>query len=241
NPMLPGSKYRVHDMTRPQPRVVTPGEKPGDPPSDAVILFDGTDLSKWVGKKDQPAQWKVENGYMEAVPKSGSIRTKDSFGDCQLHIEWATPAPAKGQGQGRGNSGVFLMGRYEIQVLDCYHNTTYPDGMTAAIYGQSPPLVNACRKPGEWQTYDIIWIAPRFKGSKLVSPARVTVFQNGVLVHHDKELLGTTRHKRLPQYQPHGPTGPLMLQDHGNPIRYRNIWYRPLTDYDQTELPPAEK
>ncbi|MEW6356307.1 MAG: DUF1080 domain-containing protein [Planctomycetota bacterium] len=240
-PMLPGTKHRVHDMARPQPRIVTPGEKPGDPPSDAVILFDGKDLSKWVGKKDEPAQWKVENGYMEVVPKAGTIRTKETFGDCQLHIEWAAPAEAKGEGQSRGNSGVILMGRYEVQVLDSCGNTTYADGMAASLYGQSPPLVNACRKPGEWQTYDIVWIGPKFNGKELVSPARVTVFHNGVLVHHGKEMLGSTSHKKLAQYSPHEPTGPLTLQDHGQPVRYRNIWYRPLTDYDQTEPPSAQK
>ena len=239
NPMLPNSKYRVHDMSRPQPRVVTPGiasthEKPGTPPSDAVVLFDGTDLSKWVGKKNQPPTWKVENGYTEVVKKAGSIRTREEFGDCQLHVEWMAPVEAKGQGQSRGNSGVIIMGCYEVQVLDCHGNRTYADGMTASLYGQSPPLVNACRKPGEWQTYDIIWVGPRFDGKTLISPARVTVLHNGVLVHHNKAMLGRTSHKKLAKYRPHGPKGALTLQDHGQPVRYRNIWYRPLTDYDET-------
>jgi hypothetical protein len=232
-PFLPGSPWRVHDSRRPQPPVVTPGtestpERPGWPPSDANVLFDGTDLSGWVGRDGQPAAWKVEHGYMEVVPRSGDIQTREHFGDCQLHLEWAAPAQVAGQSQGRGNSGVFLMGRYEIQVLDCYENPTYADGTTAAIYGQFPPLVNACRRPGEWQTYDIVWLAPRFDGERLVSPAYVTVFHNGVLVHYHRELLGPTTHRRTLPYTPHPPTGPLRLQDHGNPVRFRNIWYRPL-------------
>jgi len=233
-PFLPGSKYRVHDSNRPQPRVVTPGERLGDPPSDAIILFDGTDLSNWVSSKDGgPARWKVENGYMEVVAGTGDIQTKEHFGDCQLHIEWMAPAEVKGESQGRGNSGVFMMGLYEIQVLDCYQNPTYADGTTAAIYGQYPPLVNACRKPGEWQTYDIIWEAPRFEGDKLIRPAYVTVLHNGIVVHNHVELLGPTGHRTLPKYRPHPPVGPLRLQDHGNPVRFRNIWYRVLKGYDE--------
>jgi len=237
-PLIPGSKWKVHDSARPQPRVVAPGtpstqDKPGDPPSDAVILFDGTDLSKWQGRDGGPAQWKVEDGYMEVVAKTGSVQTREHFGDCQLHLEWAAPAEVKGESQGRGNSGVFLMGLYEIQVLDCYHNPTYADGAAAAIYGQCPPLVNACRRPGEWQTYDIVWLAPRFEGETLVRPASVTIFHNGVLAHHNKELVGPTAHRQATSYRPQPETGPLALQDHGDPVRYRNIWYRPLTDYDQ--------
>jgi hypothetical protein len=238
-PMLPGQKYRVHDATRPQPPVVTPPTESsqaqaGRPASDAVVLFDGSDLSGWESVKEpgQPAGWKVESGYMEVVPGTGNIRTKEQFGDCQLHLEWAAPEQIEGDSQGRGNSGVFMMGVYEIQVLDCYENPTYPDGSTASLYGQCPPLVNACRPRGAWQTYDILWIAPRFEGEKLLSPARVTVLHNGVVVHHDKELMGQTRHKILPEYLPHPPAGPLMLQDHRNPVRFRNIWYRPLKDYD---------
>jgi hypothetical protein len=231
-PFLPGSKYRVHDGVRPQPRVVEPPTA-STAPSDAVVLFDGGDLSKWVGRDGGPARWKVADGWMEVVPKTGSIQTKEHFGDCQLHVEWAAPAEVRGESQGRGNSGVFLLGLYEIQVLDCYDNPTYADGTTAGIYGQYPPLVNACRKPGEWQSFDVVWVGPRFDGDKLVRPARVTVFHNGLLVHHDKELQGPTGHKRLAEYKPHPPTGSLMLQDHGDPVRFRNIWYRPLTDYDQ--------
>jgi len=236
-PIIPGSIYKVHDKERPQPRIVSPGtastqEKAGQPPSDAVVLFDGKDLSKWVGT-DGPAKWKVEKGYMEVVPSSGGITSRDHFGDCQLHVEFAEPSVVKGESQGRGNSGVFLMGRYEIQVLDCYNNVTYADGATAGIYGQYPPLVNACRKPGEWQSYDAIWLGPRFEGKKLLRTARLTLFHNGLLVHHNKELIGPTTHRAVLVYEPHPTTGPLHLQDHGDLVRYRNIWYRPLTDYDE--------
>ncbi len=239
-PVIPGSQYRVHDGTRPQPRVIDPGtastqEQAGRVPSDAVVLFDGKNLSGWASSRDtaNPAQWKVEDGFMEVVPGTGNIQTKEAFGDCQLHVEFAAPAAVKGDSQGRGNSGVFLMGRYEIQVLDCYDNPTYPDGTTAGIYGQYPPLVNACRKPGEWQTYDIIWEGPRFDGETLVRPARVTVIQNGVVVHHAQELQGPTEHRKLATYVPHPEAGPLMLQDHGDLVRFRNIWYRPLKGYDE--------
>jgi hypothetical protein len=229
-PILPGTPWHVHDGSRPQPRVVTP-----DPiPSDAVALFDGTTLDGWVSSgSGQPAQWKVESGYMEVVPRTGNIQTVKQFGDCQLHLEWAAPKAVKGESQGRGNSGVFLMARYEIQVLDCYDNLTYPDGTAGAIYGQFPPLVNPCRKPGEWQTYDIIWEAPRFEGDRLVKPAFVTVLQNGIVVHHRTELRGVTNHRVVTTYEPHPPVGPLMLQDHGDLVRFRNVWYRPLKGYDE--------
>ncbi len=232
-PFIPGSRYRVHDGTRPQPRIVTPGtastpESPGRPPSDAVVLFDGSDLSRWAARNGQPATWKVEHGYMEVAPKTGDIMTREELGDCQLHLEWMAPAEVKGNSQGRGNSGVFLMNRYEIQVLDCYNNPTYADGTTAAVYGEHPPLVNACRPPGEWQTYDIVWLAPRFEGERLVSPAYITMLHNGVLVHHHRDVLGPTGHRNVIPYTPHPSKGPLRLQDHGNPVRFRNIWYRPL-------------
>ena len=233
-PFISGQEWRVHDSRRPQPRVVTPGtpstpEAPGQLPSDAVVLFDGRDLASWVSVKDGgPAGWKVEHGYVEVASRSGDICTRQEFGDCQLHVEWAAPTEVKGRGQGRGNSGVFLMGRYEIQVLDGFDNPTYADGTTAAVYGQYPPLVNACRRPGEWQAYDIVWITPRFDGDRLVSPAYVTIFHNGVLVHHHRELLGLTAHRTAPPYAAHPPVGPLRLQDHGDLVRYRHIWYRPL-------------
>ncbi len=236
-PMLPGADWHVHDSKRPQPRVVTPAavENPLAPPSDAVALFDGADLNCWESVKGGEAGWKVENGYMEVVPKSGGIRTKQCIGDCHLHIEWAAPVVVKGDGQGRGNSGVFLLGLYEIQVLDSRDNPTYADGSTGAIYGQCPPLVNASRKPGEWQAYDIIWEGPQFDGESVVKPARVTVLFNGVLLHHAKELIGVTSHKTVGEYQPHEPELPLMLQDHGDLVRYRNIWYRALTEYDAVQ------
>jgi len=224
-------KWKIHDPDRPQPPVVDPGPagKPVPVPSDAIILFDGKNLSQWTDGKGQPARWKVENGYMEVVKETGSIRTKKKFGDCQLHIEWAAPFPATDKDQGRGNSGVFLMEIYEIQVLDCYNNTTYPDGMTAAIYGQYPPLVNACRPPGEWQTFDIIFRRPRFDDSgKLISPARMTVFHNNVLVHNNAELTGPAVNKARPPYKFHPDKLSLLLQDHGNPVRFRNIWFRDL-------------
>ena len=230
-PLVPGLQWHVHDGERPQPRVVTPGtfstqDQPGKPPSDAIVLFDGTDLSKW-----QNQGWKVENGAMIAT-KSQQVSV-EKFGDIQLHIEWSSPTEIKGTGQGRGNSGVFLMGIYELQVLDCFENQTYPDGQAGAIYGSYPPLVNACRKPGEWQTYDVIWECPTFEGDKVVKPAFITAFHNGVLLHNRKELLGRTNHKKAAAYIPHEATGPISMQDHGNPVRYRNIWVRPLKGYDQ--------
>ncbi len=226
-PVIPGSSWRVHDRERPQPETVAFAQ--GDAaPSDAVVLFDGGDLSGWETVEGGSAGWKVENGYMEVVPRSGSIRTKKTFGDCQLHLEWASPEVVEGDSQGRGNSGVFLMGIYEIQVLDSYENPTYADGYTGAIYGQRPPLVNPSRKPGEWQTYDIIWLGPRFEGDQLIRPAYVTVLHNGILIHHNVMLIGPTAHKSVSPWTPHPAEGPLQLQDHRNPVRFRNIWYRPL-------------
>jgi hypothetical protein len=199
-----------------------------------MVLFDGQGLAKWISHDGGDVKWIVADNVLEVVPKTGDIRTREDFGDCHLHIEWATPAEVKGDGQGRGNSGVFLMGMYEIQVLDSYDNVTYADGQAAAIYGQYPPLVNASRKPGEWQTYDIFFVAPRFEGERLASPAYVTVIHNGILVHHHRAFLGPTGHKIIPAYDvPHGPKGPIRLQDHGDPVRYRNIWLRPTEDYDQ--------
>lgn len=208
-----------------EPRVIDPGP----PPSDAIILFDGKNLSKWKGAKPgQPARWKVENGYME-VNGTGAISTKQGFGDCQLHVEWATPAEVKGEGQGRGNSGVFLQGRYELQVLDSYNNKTYYHGQAGAIYKEYAPLVNACRKPGEWQTYDVIYHAPKFdENGNVLKAARITVLQNGVLVQDNVEIKGHTANVGVHKYQSHGPKEPLILQDHHNPVRFRNIWIREL-------------
>jgi hypothetical protein len=234
-PLLPGSQYHVHSDVRPRPPVVRPGTPTdpdgpaGQPPADAIVLFDGSSLDQWVTTKDgSPAGWIVENGYMEVVPKAGNIQTKALFGDCQLHLEWAAPTEIVGHSQQRGNSGVFLLGLYEIQVLDCYDNPTYADGVTAGIYGQWPPLVNACRRPGQWQTYDIIWQGPRFLDGELVSPAFVTVLFNGVVVQNHTRLIGPTTYRDTLPYTEHPPTGPLMLQDHGDPVRFRNIWYREL-------------
>lgn len=231
-PFINGMPYRVHDSSRPQPRIVTPGTPPTAAPSDAIVLFGGTDLSGWVKVNGEAPAWGLHGDYMEVVPGSGNIRTKEQFGDCQLHLEWAAPEVVKGEGQGRGNSGVFLMGIYEIQVLDNFENPTYPDGTNGAIYGQYPPLVNACRAPGEWQTYDILWQAPRFEGEALASAARVTVIQNGVVLHHATELKGPTTHKDTSDYKAHPATGPLELQDHGDLVRFRNIWYRALKACD---------
>jgi hypothetical protein len=242
-PMLPGGKWHVHDGDRPQPPVVTPGtcstqDQPGKPPSDAIVLFDGKDLSKWRDDKGGPAGWKVEDGAMvipsRGAPGGGTISSRDEFGDCQIHIEWAAPDPPRGQDQGRGNSGVMIFGRYEIQVLDSFDNLTYPDGQAAAIYGQYPPLVNASRPPGRWQSYDIAFTAPRFKeDGSLESPAYVTMLHNGVLVHNHTPLLGAVAFRAVGKYSPHGPRGPITLQDHGNPVRFRNIWVREIKGYDQ--------
>ena len=228
-------KFKIHDPNRPLPPVITPGtastqEKPGTAPSDAVVLFDGKDLSKWVDKDGKPAKWKVQNGYMEVVPGTGNISTRDSFGDCQLHVEFAEPSPAHGESQERGNSGVFLMGLYEIQVLDSYRNKTYPDGQAAAVYCQYPPLVNASRPPGEWQTYDIIFRGPRFANQELTRLATLTLLHNGVLAQDHVELTGPTDYMKRPPYHPHASKMPLLLQDHGQPVRYRNIWIRELQE-----------
>lgn len=223
--------WRVHDMQRPRPAVVTPADSPGGPPSDAIVLFDGTDLSGWLSARDAgAAPWKVGDGYFEVEPGTGGIRTRESFGDCQLHIEWATP-PAESEGQGRGNSGLFFMGRYEVQVLDSYENDTYPDGQAAAAYAQQPPEVNASRPPRTWQTYDVVFRRPRFDADgTLVTPARVTVFHNGVLVQDGTEFTGPTDWLRRRPYRAHADALPIELQDHGNRMRFRNVWLRALPD-----------
>lgn len=209
----------------PEPPLVTPGEN-GGPPSDAIVLFNGADLSQWEGGE----KWLIQNGV--ATVKGGGITSKRAFGSCQLHVEWAAPAEVKGEGQGRGNSGIYFMGHYEVQVLDSFENQTYFDGQAASIYKQWPPLVNACRKPGEWQTYDIIFDAPKFdsEGKLVRKPAYVTVLHNGVLVQNHSELAGTTAWDRKPTYEHHADRLPLQIQDHGNPVRFRNIWIRDLQD-----------
>lgn len=228
-------KYKPNDMTRPRPPVVEPGTA-GSPPADAVVLFDGNNLDQWKasGKKageDDGPKWKVENGYFEITPRGGGIETRrKDFGDAQFHFEWATPKEVKGKGQGRGNSGIYLGGFSEIQVLDSFENDTYPDGQAGGLYGKFPPLVNASRKPGEWQTYDIVTqLAKTDAEGKVTRPARITVFHNGVLIHHATEFSGKF-----------GPFG-ISLQDHGNPVRYRNIWVRKVRDYDDPADPLPKK
>jgi hypothetical protein len=234
---IPGTPWRIHDAARPHPRLVTPGATASAPPSDALVLFDGKDLSKFAHSKGGQlvdAQWTVRDGYFEVVPKTGSIVSREKFGDVQLHLEFAMPNPAKGASQDRGNSGVIFMGFYEIQVLDSFENITYADGQAASIYGEYPPLVNAARKPGEWQTYDIIFESPKFKGTTLVTPAYATVIWNGVLVHHRRALMGrTSATMTVHGYTAHDAELPFTLQDHSHPVRFRNIWVRRLTGYDQ--------
>ncbi|MEK6321158.1 MAG: DUF1080 domain-containing protein [Acidobacteriota bacterium] len=213
-----------------KPPIVTVGKSDSDPPSDATVLFDGKDLSRWRSVNNGgDAKWKIKDGYVEVSPGTGDIATKEEFGDCQLHIEWATPSEVKGEGQERGNSGVFLMERYEVQVLDSYKNKTYYHGQAGAIYKQHAPLVNASRKPGEWQSFDIIFKTPKFdEQGKVIERARLTVLHNGVLIQNNVEIYGNTWHDRPPLYIAHGPKGSVKLQDHSNPLRYRNIWIRQL-------------
>jgi hypothetical protein len=236
-PQLPNQKWKVHDMNRPRARKVTPGAYVEEaPPSDAIVLFNGKDLSQWVqmhnGQPQEP-KWKVENGYMEIVPRTGRMVTKQKFGDCQLHVEWMVPNGVTGEGQSRGNSGIELMMRYEIQVLESHDNLTYADGAAGAMYGVWPPLVNPARPQGQWNVYDILFEAPRFEGEKVVKPAQVTVLFNGVVVHNHQAEIGTTVWRQVGKYTPHSPEEPLSLQDHNQPMRYRNIWIRKLTGYDQ--------
>ncbi len=229
----PSVRWLAHDMQRPRPPVVTPAKQslPLPPPSDAVVLFDGADLSKWRDAEGGPPKWKARDGYMESVPNSGYLYSAGKFGDVQLHVEWATPVPGAGRGQGRGNSGVFLMGLYEVQVLDSYQSTTYADGQAGAIYGQYPPLVNACLPPGEWQSFDIVFRRPRFRSDGTVlKPACMTVMHNGVLIQDAVELWGPTAWLQNHAYESHPDQLPISLQDHGNPVRYRNIWLRELAE-----------
>jgi Domain of Unknown Function (DUF1080) len=237
-PLIPGTSWHVHDSDRPRPRVVAPGatfSHNAGAPSDAIVLFDGKDLSKWRNDKGADAAWKVENGYMEVVPKAGNIFTREEFGDFQLHFEFATPAVVKGNSQGRGNSGVFLHGIYEVQVLDSYENITYADGQLGGIYGQFPPLANPAKKPGEWSSYDVIFEGPRFDAEgKITRKASVTVIVNGVVLQHKKEYMGSTKHKEVADYNNVKKTrGPIGLQDHGDLMRFRNMWLRPLGEMDK--------
>jgi hypothetical protein len=219
---------KLTQIFEPVPEVITPGEGTA-PPSDAIVLFDGTNLDAWESAKGGSAGWEVRDGIMTVVKGTGSIQTKQGFGDVQLHVEWRTPSEIKGKGQGRGNSGVYLQKRYELQVLDSYNNPTYVNGQAGALYKQHVPLVNACRPPGQWQTYDIIFTAPRFReNGALFSPATMTVLHNGVLIQNHVTLLGSTENVGLPKYKKHDLKLPLLLQDHGNPVSYRNIWVREL-------------
>ncbi len=233
-PMQPNGKWHIHDGTRPQPRLVTPGPFVSAPaPSDAIVLLGpGEDLSRWqMQDGGGPVTWPVKDGVLSSG--KGFIRTKqDDFTDYQLHVEFATPSEVKGNSQGRGNSGVFLNGAFEIQVLDSYNNRTYADGSASAMYGQIPPMVNASRPPGEWQSYDIFFRGPKFDGTMLAKPAIVTVLHNGVVVHAADQFLGPTAHKQIDPYKPSNAKGPIGLQDHGNPVRFRNIWIRPIKAAD---------
>ena len=229
-PRQPGAQWTMHDPDRPLPRVIQPGKTAASAPADAIVLFDGKNLDQWQSANgDAPARWTVRDGYAE-LNHTGSIKTRQGFGDCQFHIEWRAPSPPKKRGQARGNSGIFFMQRYEVQIVDSYENTTYADGSAASLYGMSPPLVNACRSPGEWQTYDIIFRAPRFRDGEVLEKARATVFHNGVLVHYDEAFTGKTAWRTLPVYTPHSDSAPIEIQDHGDRqgVRYRNIWVRPL-------------
>jgi hypothetical protein len=234
-PMQPNGKWHIHDSKRPQPAIVTPVPASMNPvpgPSDAIVLVGSRDdLSAWQTMDGSPVTWPMKDGVLQTG--KGLIRTKADFTDFQLHVEFATPSEVKGNSQERGNSGVFLLGKFEVQVLDSYRNVTYPDGQAAAMYGQYPPLVNASRPPGEWQTYDIVFAAPRFKdGGTVDKPAVVTVLHNGVLVHNATAFWGPTAHRKIDPYTPENVKGPIALQDHGNPVRYRNVWIRPLKGYD---------
>ncbi len=231
-------RWLIHDMNRPTPDIITPGtestqEAPGTAPSDAIVLFDGKDLDEWTDTKGGPSKWVIQDGYMESVKGAGYIQTKRLFGSCQLHVEFATPSNVQGSSQGRGNSGVFLMNTYEVQVLDSYDNVTYADGQCGTLYGRAVPLVNACRKPGQWQSFDIIFHRPTFKDGKVDRKATFTIFHNGVLIHNHVELQGGTGWKgphAISDYEPHADALPIALQDHGNPVRYRNVWARELQD-----------
>jgi hypothetical protein len=243
----PDPRWLGHDRERPLPPAVNPGtpstqDHAGSAPSDATVLFDGKDTSAWVALDGSPTKWVVHDGAFECVPGSGYARTLQAFGDCQLHVEWAAPVPPHGDSQGRGNSGVFFgVDRYEIQVLDSYQTKSYADGTAASVYGQYPPLVNASLPPGQWQTYDIVWTAPRFDDEgKLCSKARLTVFHNGVLVQNDVELTGPTGWIGRVPYQAHPLRLPISFQDHGNPVRYRNVWVRELGDPRHKELRLAD-
>lgn len=233
NPMIPGTPYEVHDGTRPQPRIVeNAGAVTVKAPADATVLFDGTNLDAWT-TNNGPAAWEIKDGSMVAA--KSDVATKQSFGAIQLHAEWRCPAGRKVDGQSGGNSGIFLMGLYEVQVLQSHNNKTYPDGQAGSLYGQLPPLVNATTKQGDWQSYDIIFTPPVYDGETVKEPARVTIIHNGIVVQNNKPYLGPSSHKTLATYpKTHPKTAPIRLQFHGDPMEYRNFWVRPLGEYDQT-------
>ena len=218
----------VTEIWTPKPKKVTPGASYGEAPSDAIVLFDGKDLSKWSSAKEGEAKWEVKDGAFTIVKGAGDIKTKQTFGDIQLHIEWREPTDLSGEGQARGNSGIFFQEKYELQVLDSYESLTYSNGQAGSIYKQHMPLVNATRKAGEWQAYDVVYNAPRFSETgSLNSPARITVFHNGVVIQNNTSIWGATGYRGLPAYEPHGK-GSIRLQDHGNPVSFRNVWVREL-------------
>lgn len=211
-----------------KPKKISAGNNAGDAPSDAVILFNGKDLGEWTSLDGGAPKWEVKDGAFTVIKGTGDIKTKKTFGDFQLHIEWRTPAEVVGEGQGRGNSGIFLQEKYELQVLDSYESVTYSNGQAGSIYKQSVPLINACRKPGEWQSYDVLYTAPRFgESGRVIVPAYVTVLHNGIVIHNHTQITGPTEYQGMPVYSPHGKGG-IKLQDHGNPVSYRNIWIREL-------------
>ena len=222
-PKLPWCNWLVHDPDRPAPKRVDPGKAgpPAPAPADAIVLFDGKDVSNW-----EPSDWKLEDGCL--VSGNKPLKSKELFGNAQIHVEWMTPAGFEGPWYNRGNNGVLLNGLYEIQIFDSYNEKIYPDGQAAAIYGQTPPLVNVTRPPGEWQTYDIVFTAPVFEGGKLAQPARVTLFHNGVLVQLNEVIHGEVAHRAVPEYKTQASKGPLAFGGHGCPVRFRNIWVRPL-------------
>lgn len=232
-PMLPDGKWRVHDPDRPYPQMVTPGGAPGAPPSDAVVLFDGTSLNAW---QAQATPWPIRDGAATSTPRAqgggeNALISKERFGDVQLHLEFRSPNPPEKNSQDRGNSGISFMERYEIQILDAYNNATYADGTVGAIYGWKPPLVNPSRPPGEWQSYDIVFERPRFgPDGELLRPAYATVFLNGVLVQNRQPWLGPTVWRRVGKYEPHSDAAPIRLQDHNAPVSFRNIWVRRLPE-----------
>lgn len=232
-PILPGGQWHVHDPDRPAPKVVTPATQPGGAPSDAIILFDGTSLDAWHGERKL---WTVDKGVMTVPSRAESggenaLITKQAFGDVQLHLEFRSPNPPQKSSQDRGNSGIWFMQRYEVQILDGYQNATYADGTVGAVYAWKPPLVNPSRRPGEWQSYDIMFERPRFAADgSLKRPAYVTVLLNGVLVQNHQAMLGTTMWRKIAHYEAHGDTAPIQLQDHDSPVSFRNIWVRPLPE-----------